>query len=82
MPESRFVSLFILSCITLSLAQCNIWDNILSQTEASHPIMLTESFNIEVSLPEEVALDANIDFNSELKIITVKLSKNLFIQKV
>jgi hypothetical protein len=44
--------------------------------------MLTESFNIDVSLPEEVGLDANIDFNSDLKIITVKLSKNLFIQKV
>lgn len=44
--------------------------------------MLTESFNIEVSLPEKVGLNVNIDFNSELKIITVKLSKNLFIQKV
>ena len=44
--------------------------------------MLSESFNINVTLPDNLDFDANIDFNSELKIITLKLSKNFLIQKV
>lgn len=43
-------TIVLIACLSVPLS-ATIWDNILSQTGASHPINLTESFNIDFELP-------------------------------
>lgn len=54
------------------LSNCNIWDNIFSETYASSPIIFSESLYFKFPFEyEKFNGDITLDYNNKLKIITV-----------
>lgn len=63
--------LIVLVCL-ISLAQCNLWDNIFSQSEASSPILFSNSINFKFPINyEDFKFEGSFDFNSDLDVITM-----------
>lgn len=46
----------------LALTQCNIWDNVFSQTLADSPIIISESLNVDFEVADKFTV--KIDFNA------------------
>ena len=63
------------------LSQCNVWDNIYSQAQASTPILLSDSMTMDFSV-KEYNSNGNIDFNSNLQTITLTLYFDLLLVRV
>ena len=58
--------LFLLAVMTLT--QCNIWDNVFSQTLADSPIIISESLNVDFDVADKFVV--KVDFNAELQVLT------------
>lgn len=76
----RLLTRTVAICGMIIASYCNIWDNIFSETEASSPIILTESLNVKFPMEyQDIDFDITLDFNKELDIITLIAEKNVLI---
>ena len=65
-PAATLITLL----VVIGACNCNIWDNIFSETEASSPILVEGSMHFEVPFKyQSYNLLAKINFNDEHKIL-------------
>lgn len=67
--------------LILTLSYCNIWDNIMSEMEATTPIVPSNSFNFNFDVPQYNS-KGNIDFNAKLQIFTIIIYKDALIMNI
>jgi hypothetical protein len=60
---------------------CNLWDNVYSQTLADTPMIVSESLNFDFKI-KQYSIVVNVDFNSDLQLLTVKAYYDLIMIKI
>ena len=78
---AKVLPLSLLLLLLVFVGECNVWDNVYSQTNARTPIVLEESINLDFTVPQ-YNLKGNIDFNQELSFLTLSLYFDLGIMKI